>query len=146
VGNQSAVLLHVPDFTSQKYRRLRSNVALAHHHLPALRLYKPVEAAKERRLTRAAFADESSRAARKNVEAHVFEGDDIAEMMRDIARGERDRHGFKSDGSGAESLSPCPIINEILFMGQRRELAFVAFRRICCGGSFFSRNSIQEFK
>jgi hypothetical protein len=39
MGKQSAVLLHIPDPTSQEYRRLRLNVALAYHDFPALRLY-----------------------------------------------------------------------------------------------------------
>jgi hypothetical protein len=129
VGEQSAVLLHVPDSAPQEYRRLRLNVVFADHHFPALRLYKPVEAAKKGRLSRTAFADERSRAARQDLDAHIVESDDIAEVMRDVARSERDRHGLKSDGSAAESLS----------------LAFVAFRRICCGDPFFSRNQIQGF-
>ena len=90
VGKQSAVLLYVSDSTAQKYRRLRLNVAFANHHFPTLRLYKPVEAAEKCSLTRAAFADERSRAARRNLNAHVIEGDDFAEVMRDVARGERD--------------------------------------------------------
>jgi hypothetical protein len=103
------VLLHIPDSTSQEYRRLRLNVAFADHHLPALRLYKPVEAAEERRLSRAAFADERSRAARHNLDAHIVQSDDVTEVMRDVSRCERDRHGLKSDGSGGESLSPNAI-------------------------------------
>jgi hypothetical protein len=108
MGKQSTVLLDVPDSAPQKYGRLRSDILFANHYLTSLRLYQPVEAAKESGFTRTAFADESRRAARWNVDAHIVEGDDIAEVMRDIARGERDRHCLKSDGSAPESLSPAP--------------------------------------
>jgi hypothetical protein len=57
VGEQAAVLLHIPDSAPQEYRRLRLNVALADHHFPLLRLYEAVEAAKKRCFSRAAFAD-----------------------------------------------------------------------------------------
>jgi prepilin-type processing-associated H-X9-DG protein len=88
VGKQSAVLLHVPDSAPEKNRRLRLNVAFADNHVPALGLYKPVEAAEKRRLSRAAFADERSRATRQDLNANVVESDDFAEVMRDIARRE----------------------------------------------------------
>jgi hypothetical protein len=90
VGKQSAVLLHIPDSAPEQNRRLRLNVAFANHHFPALRLYKPVEAAEKCRLTRAAFADERGRPTRHNLDAHIVEGHDVAEVMRDVARGERD--------------------------------------------------------
>jgi hypothetical protein len=47
VRKQSAVLLHVPDSAPQKYGRLRSDILLANRYFTALRLYQPVEAAKE---------------------------------------------------------------------------------------------------
>jgi hypothetical protein len=127
VGKQSAVLLHVADSAPQEYGRLCLNITFADHHFPVLRLYKPVEAAKKRGLSRAAFADECSRAARQNLDAYIIESDDTTEVMRDVARCERDRHCLKSDGSAAESLSPGLIVfaRRHGFSGasSRRELA-----------------------
>jgi hypothetical protein len=106
VGKQSAVLLHVPDSAPQEYGRLRLDILIADHHFPTLRLHKPVEAPKKRRLSRPAFAHERSRAARQNLDAYIVESDDTTEMMRYIARRKRDRHGLNSDDSTAEPLSP----------------------------------------
>ena len=93
------MLLHVSDSATQQHRRLCSNILVADYHLTALRLDEPVEAAKERGLSGAAFADERGCAPRGNVDAYIVEGNDVAETMRDVACGERNRHGLKSDGN-----------------------------------------------
>ena len=105
VRKEPAVLLHVSDSATQQHRRLRANVLTADHYLPSLRLNEAIEAAKERRLSGSAFADERGCTPRGNVDAHVIEGNKVAEAMRDVSCGERNRHGLKSDSGAAEPLS-----------------------------------------
>jgi hypothetical protein len=88
VRQKPSVLLDVSDIPPQQYGGLGANIFVPDFDFSTLRLDEPVEAAKKRRLAGPALADERNGTSRWNVEAYVVEGDDIAEAMRNIARGE----------------------------------------------------------
>jgi len=103
------MLLHVANPATQLNRWLRTNIPVADYHFAVFRLDQPVEATEKRRLARPAFSNERDRSARRDIDAHTIESDDISEAVRDIASCQRDRHGLKSDSETARPLSPPPI-------------------------------------
>src|SRR5690348_10645033 len=60
--------------------------------------HQPVEASKERRLSRAALADESNALAIENRDGHSVEGQCAGEMLADVFRAERPRRDGRVRG------------------------------------------------
>jgi hypothetical protein len=106
VREKSAVLLDVADSTAQLNCRLGANITVADLYLAAFRLDQPVEATEKRRLSRTAFSNERNGSARRDIDAHTIERDDVPEAVRDIPCCQRNRHGLKSDSEKARPLSP----------------------------------------
>jgi hypothetical protein len=127
VREKSAVLLDVADSPAQLNRRLSANIPVADLYLAAFRLDQPVEATEKCRLARTAFSDECDGSARRDIDAHTIERDDVPEAVRDIPCCQRDRHGLKSDSETARPLS----LPQISARQERQVLASGPFQSIC---------------
>jgi hypothetical protein len=106
VRQQSAVLLHVPYLSSKQDGRLGANILPINAYFATVRLDQAVETTQERGFAGSTFSDERYGLAGGNVDAHIVERDHTSEVMRDIPRGQRDRHAHKCDSRATQPLSP----------------------------------------
>src|SRR5205814_9741669 len=84
-----------------RVRREVEQRAAVENDLAGGRIVEPAEAIEERRLAGAVRADEADDGAALDVEAELVEGDNAAEVNREIA------HAQQGSLHGASVLSPC---------------------------------------
>jgi hypothetical protein len=103
MGEKSTMLLHVSDFSPQRYGWLGANIPVAYPYFPTQRLDESIETAEKCRLARSTLADERNSVAGWDINADVVERDYGAELMRDVPGGERWRHALKT---GSTKVQP----------------------------------------
>jgi len=86
VGQEATVLLDVAHLSSQRNRRLGTNIRIADSHFAALRLHESIEAAQQCGFAGPTLSDQRDRFARRNVDVDIIERDHAPESVGDIPR------------------------------------------------------------